>query len=83
MSYVPDGFCRIANIDGSLDNTSHEKLPRVWPRQDDAEQQNRPCSRCGKQRPVEWNSPLMTGVRMELRTVCDAHRPAARAFINC
>lgn len=79
----PDGdFCRIANIDGSLDNTSDEELARVWPQQDDAEQQNRPCSRCGTTLLLQWNGPLMTGVWMELCTVCDAHRPAARAFID-
>lgn len=75
-------FCRIANIDGSLDNTSDEELARVWPRQDDAEQQNRPCSRCGATLLLQWNGSLMTGVWMELCTVCDAHRPAARAFIH-
>ncbi|MET7828977.1 hypothetical protein ABZT23_30430 [Streptomyces sp. NPDC005386] len=31
----PDGdFCRMANIDGSLDHTSDEELARLWPDRD-------------------------------------------------
>ncbi|MGW2786621.1 hypothetical protein ACWC3X_36280 [Streptomyces populi] len=44
----PDGdFCRVANIDGSLDNTSAEELAWLWSGRDKDEQSNRPCSRCG------------------------------------
>ncbi|MFD8421819.1 DUF6300 family protein [Streptomyces sp. NPDC059466] len=79
----PDGdFCRIANIDGSLDNTSDEELARLWSGRDEDEQQNRPCSRCGSTLQLQWNGPLMTGVWMELCAACDAYRPAARAFIH-
>jgi hypothetical protein len=79
----PDGdFCRVANIDGRLDDTSNEELARLWSGRDEDEQPNRPCSRCGATLLLQWNGPLMTGVWMELCTTCDAHRPAARAFID-
>ncbi|MFJ4893815.1 DUF6300 family protein [Streptomyces sp. NPDC088788] len=42
----------------------------------------RACSRCGTRLLLQWNGRLMTGVWMELCTTCDAHRPAARAFIT-
>ncbi|MER7982590.1 DUF6300 family protein [Streptomyces sp. NPDC095817] len=31
---------------------------------------------------LHWYGPFMTGVWMELCPACDAHRPAARAFIH-
>ncbi|MEU3795924.1 hypothetical protein [Streptomyces fructofermentans] len=59
----PDGdLCRVANIDGSLDNTSAEELARLWAGRDKDEQPNRPCSRCGATLLLQWNGPLMTGV---------------------
>ncbi|WP_327411300.1 DUF6300 family protein (plasmid) [Streptomyces sp. NBC_01281] len=79
----PDGdFCRIANIDGSLDDISDEELARLWSGVANDEQPNRPCSRCGTTLLLQWNGPLVTGVWMELCATCDAHRPAARAFID-
>lgn len=75
----PDGdFCRIANIDGSLDDISDEELARLWSGVANDEQPNRPCSRCGTTLLLQWNGPLVTGVWMELCATCDAHRPAAR-----
>ncbi|MFJ6837336.1 DUF6300 family protein [Streptomyces sp. NPDC091209] len=73
-------FCRVGNLDGSLDNTSDEELARLW--RDADERQTRPCSRCGSTLLLQRNGPLMTGVWMELCAACDAHRPAARAFIH-
>src|SRR4051812_14123309 len=80
----PDGsFCRIANLDGSLDDVSDEELARLRPADRDAEEQPaRPCSRCGVDLLLHWHGPLGTGVWMELCAACDAHRPAARAFIR-
>ncbi|MER6274406.1 DUF6300 family protein [Streptomyces sp900105755] len=49
---------------------------------DDEEQPARPCSRCGSDLLLHWHGPLGTGVWMELCPVCDAYRPAARAFIR-
>ncbi|MFJ8158775.1 DUF6300 family protein [Streptomyces sp. NPDC094468] len=49
-------------------------------RRDDDEQPARPCSRCGTELLLHWH--VMTGVWMELCPACDAHRPAARAFIQ-
>ncbi|MFJ2736034.1 hypothetical protein [Streptomyces sp. NPDC087317] len=44
----PDGsFCRIGNLDGSLDNVPDEELARLHPEWDEDEQPTRPCSRCG------------------------------------
>ncbi|MEU0032190.1 DUF6300 family protein [Streptomyces sp. NPDC006335] len=49
----------------------------------DAERQPaRPCSRCGVDLLLHMHGPLGTGVWMELCAACDAHRPAARAFIQ-
>ncbi|MCX5256729.1 hypothetical protein OOK27_21760 [Streptomyces canus] len=44
----PDGdFCRIANLDGSLDCVSDEELARLRPAdRDDEDQPERLCSRC-------------------------------------
>jgi hypothetical protein len=81
----PDGsFTRIGNIDGSLDNVSDEELARLRPAADpdEDEQPARPCSRCGGDLLLHWHGPLATGVWMELCPACDAHRPAARAFIR-
>lgn len=79
----PDGsFCRISNINGSLDHVSDEELARLHPARDEDEQPARPCSRCGTELLLHWHGPLMTGVLMELCPACDAHRPAARAFIQ-
>ncbi|MFI0813455.1 DUF6300 family protein [Streptomyces echinatus] len=78
----PDGeFCRIGNLDGSLDNTSDDELARLYPVRDGDAQKSRPCSRCGTELLLHWHGPLMTGVWMELCPACDAHRPAARTFI--
>ncbi|MCX4657418.1 DUF6300 family protein [Streptomyces microflavus] len=74
----PDGsFGRVGNLNGSLDNVSDEELARLG--QDDDEQPERPCSRCGALLLLDWHGPLMTGVWMELCPACDADRPAARA----
>ncbi|MEW2426345.1 DUF6300 family protein [Streptomyces nigra] len=79
----PDGsFCRVSNLDGSLDNVPDEELARLHPVRDEDEQPARPCSRCGTELLLHWHGPLMTGVWMELCTACDADRPAARAFIQ-
>ncbi|MET7830728.1 DUF6300 family protein [Streptomyces sp. NPDC005386] len=75
-------FCRVGNVDGSLDDTSDEELARFRPEQYVEEQSLRPCSRCGGELVLRWSGPLVTGVRMELCPACDAHRPAARAFIQ-
>ncbi|MDI6521702.1 DUF6300 family protein [Streptomyces coelicoflavus] len=79
----PDGsFCRIGNLDGSLDHVPDEELARLRPARDEDEQPVRPCSRCGTDLLLHWHGPLMTGIGMELCPACDAHRPAARAFIR-
>ncbi|MFF0142347.1 DUF6300 family protein [Streptomyces sp. NPDC005227] len=79
----PDGsFCRVGNVDGSLDNTSDEELARFNPARHIEEQPARPCSRCGGELVLHWNGPLVTRVWMELCPACDAHRPAARAFMQ-
>ncbi|MET9459974.1 DUF6300 family protein [Streptomyces canus] len=79
----PDGdFCRIANLDGSLDDVSDEELARLYPSDREEDQPARPCSRCGGELLLHWNGPLMTRVWMELCAACDAHRPAARSFIR-
>ncbi|MDX2576654.1 DUF6300 family protein [Streptomyces scabiei] len=80
----PDGsFSRIGNLNGSLDGVSDEELARLSPADRDGEEQPaRPCSRCGGDLLLHWHGPLMTGVWMELCPACDAHRPAARAFIR-
>ncbi|MEU7649208.1 DUF6300 family protein [Streptomyces huasconensis] len=79
----PDGsFCRIGNADGSLDNISDEELARFHPVREEDEQPARSCSRCHGELLLHWHGPLMTGVWMELCPACDAHRPAARAFIH-
>ncbi|MFI8194515.1 DUF6300 family protein [Streptomyces sp. NPDC085946] len=80
----PDGsFCRIGNINNSLDHISDEELARLHPTsQHEDEQQAQLCSRCGGDLLLHWYDPLMTGVWMELCPACDAHRPAARAFIQ-
>lgn len=80
----PDGsFSRIGNLNGSLDDVSDEELARMHPAdRDDEEQPARPCSRCGSDLLLHWHGPLGTGVWMELCAACDAHRPAARAFIR-
>ncbi|MGW6145677.1 DUF6300 family protein [Streptomyces sp. NPDC055140] len=49
---------------------------------DKDEQPARPCSRCRGDLLLHWHGPLMTGVWMELCPACDAHRPAAHAFIQ-
>ncbi|WP_055616342.1 DUF6300 family protein [Streptomyces phaeochromogenes] len=80
----PDGsFSRMGNIDGSLDNLSDEELDRLRPDdRDDDEPPARLCSRCGADLLLHWHGPLTIGVWMELCVACDAHRPAARAFIR-
>ena len=80
----PDGsFSRIGNLNGSLDDVSDEELARMRPAdRDDEEQPARPCSRCGSDLLLHWHGPLGTGVWLELCAACDAHRPAARAFIR-
>ncbi|MEN8651727.1 DUF6300 family protein [Streptomyces sp. 21So2-11] len=79
----PDGaFCRIGNLDGSLDNVGDEELARLHPVRDEDKQPARPCSRCDGDVLLHWHGPLMTGEWMELCPACDAHRPAARAFIH-
>jgi hypothetical protein len=79
----PDGdFCRIANLDGSVDNVSDEELARLRPFDREEDKPTRPCSRRGGDLFLHWHGPLGTGVWMELCPACDAHRPAARAFIR-
>ncbi|MFF8883176.1 DUF6300 family protein [Streptomyces flaveolus] len=79
----PDGsFCRVGNVDGSLDDVGDEDLARLHPERDEDAQPPRPCSRCGTDLLLRWHGPLMTGVWMELCPACDARRPAARAFIQ-
>ncbi|MEU2026155.1 DUF6300 family protein [Streptomyces sp. NPDC016469] len=80
----PDGsFCRIGNLNGSLDNTSDEELAALHPVRAEDEQPARPCSRCGTELLLHWHGPWMTGVDwLELCPACDAGRPAARAFIQ-
>jgi hypothetical protein len=79
----PDGsFCRVGNLDGSLDNVSDEELARLHPEPNEEEHREQPCSRCGTDLLLHWHGPLATGVWMELCPACDAHRPAARAFIQ-
>ncbi|MFF5020256.1 hypothetical protein [Streptomyces sp. NPDC001165] len=40
-------FCRVGNLDGSLDNVSDEELARLHPADpDEKEQSARTCSRC-------------------------------------
>ncbi|WP_221360890.1 DUF6300 family protein [Streptomyces beigongshangae] len=79
----PDGdFCRIGNLDGSLDNVSDEELARLHPSDREEDQPARPCSRCGGELLLHWHGPLMTRVWMELCPACDVHRPAARSFIR-
>ncbi|MFD7678272.1 DUF6300 family protein [Streptomyces sp. NPDC060187] len=81
----PDGdLCRVANIDGSLDHNQRRRTRQALarPGPDKDEPPNQLCSRSGTTVLLEWNGPLMTGVWIELCTVCDAHRPAARAFID-
>ncbi|WP_405778843.1 DUF6300 family protein [Streptomyces sp. NBC_01378] len=75
-------FCRVSNIDGHLDNVSDEQLARHTSDRDEDEQPARPCSRGAGDLLLHWHGPLMTGVWMELCPACDAHRPAARAFIQ-
>jgi hypothetical protein len=78
----PDGsFSRVANINGALDAVSDEELARPHPDRRD-EEPARSCSRCGTELLLYWHGPLMTGVWMELCPACDAHCPAARAFIR-
>ncbi|MFI1076259.1 DUF6300 family protein [Streptomyces puniciscabiei] len=55
---------------------------RAPPERDEDEQPAWPCSRCGTELLLHWHGALMTGVWMELCPACDAHRPAARAFIQ-
>ncbi|MGW6753015.1 DUF6300 family protein [Streptomyces sp. NPDC055817] len=75
----PDGsFCRVANLDGSLDNVSDEELARHSTDREENEQPARPCSRCGGDLLLHCHGPLMAGVWMESCPACDAHRPAAR-----
>ncbi|MFE6163704.1 DUF6300 family protein [Streptomyces sp. NPDC056486] len=50
--------------------------------QDSQEETARSGSRCGGELLLHWHGPLMTGVWMELCPAYDAHRPAARAFIQ-
>ncbi|MET9915096.1 DUF6300 family protein, partial [Streptomyces sp. NPDC006476] len=80
----PDGsFSRFGNVDGGLDNVSDDELARQRPAPGpDDEETTRPCSRCGGDLLLHWHGPLSTGVWMELCPACDAHRPAARAFIR-
>jgi hypothetical protein len=79
----PDGsFHRVGNINGSLDHVTDEELARLHPDRDEDEQPSRPCSRCGAALLLDWHGPLTTGVWMELCPACDAHRPAARAFVQ-
>ncbi|MFE4631392.1 DUF6300 family protein [Streptomyces mirabilis] len=76
-------FSRIGNLNGSLDDISDEGLTRLHPAdRDEEEEQARLCSRCGGDLLLYWHGPLMTGVWMELCPACDAHRPAACAFIR-
>jgi hypothetical protein len=73
----------IANLDGSLDCVSDEELARLHPSdRDDEEQTERPCSRCGGDLLLHWHGPFMIGVWMEFCPACDAHCPAASAFIR-
>jgi hypothetical protein len=82
----PDGsFTRVANINGALDNVSDEELARLDTAiggEDQDPEPARPCSRCSGELLLYWHGPLATGVWMELCPACDAHRPAARAFIR-
>ncbi|MEU6680966.1 DUF6300 family protein [Streptomyces sp. NPDC046925] len=78
----PDGsFSRVANIDGALDHVTDDELARTSDADGD-DQPARPCSRCGTDLLLHWHGPLMTGVWMELCPACDAHKPAAGAFIR-
>lgn len=79
----PDGsFCRIGNLDGRLDHLQDDEYGRLFHAPDTEQHPDRPCSRCGVELVLHWNGPLFTGVRMELCPVCDAHLPAAAAFIR-
>ncbi|MFI8233857.1 DUF6300 family protein [Streptomyces sp. NPDC085900] len=81
----PDGrFFRVGNFDGSLDDTSDEELTRLHTsggRRDD-DRRERACSDCGGQLLLHWYGPLGTGVWLALCADCEAHRPAAHAFIR-
>ncbi|MEU6394805.1 hypothetical protein [Streptomyces sp. NPDC046939] len=55
-------FCRIGNLDGSLDNDPDDELARLHPERVEDEQPARPCSRCGTELLLHWHAPLMTGV---------------------
>ncbi|MGA5442448.1 DUF6300 family protein [Streptomyces griseoincarnatus] len=79
----PDGsFSRFGNVNGGLDNVSDDELAQLRPGKPDDEERTRPCSLCGGDLLLYWHGPLATGVWMELCPACDAHRPAARAFIR-
>ncbi|MFH8492464.1 DUF6300 family protein [Streptomyces longisporoflavus] len=76
-------FSRVANIDGILDHVTDDELAGTCHTDADGDDQPaRPCSRCGTDLLPHGHGPLMTGVWMELCPVCDAHKPAARAFIS-
>ncbi|MFR0367583.1 DUF6300 family protein [Streptomyces sp. MCC20] len=78
----PDGsFCRLMNIDGSLDSMSDEDLARLPHVGTPEKTEPTPCSRCAQDLLLYWNGPAMTGVWLELCPICDASRPAATALI--
>ncbi|MFH8470639.1 DUF6300 family protein [Streptomyces sp. NPDC017991] len=41
-----------------------------------------PCSRCRGGLTLHWRGPWVSGVIIELCPACDAHKPAARAFLD-
>lgn len=79
----PDGdFCRIANLDGSLDNVSDEGLTRLHSFDPEEGQPTDLVHAAEAASFCTGNGPLMTVVWMELCLACDAHRSAAYAFIR-
>ncbi|MFD5748991.1 DUF6300 family protein [Streptomyces sp. NPDC127033] len=82
----PDGsFIRIGiGTTGTQGPVTDEELARLDRFQDDEEKKPLPpCSRCEGELVLGWRGgPLFNAVWMELCPVCDAHRPAARAFLK-
>ncbi|MFF1680776.1 DUF6300 family protein [Streptomyces sp. NPDC058256] len=88
LAYADGSFCRMSNIDGSLDNYTDADLARMEAARstnnEDEEVKSawEPCSRCGGGLTLHWHGPWVSGVMMELCPACDAHKPAARAFLD-
>ncbi|MGW0572986.1 DUF6300 family protein [Streptomyces tauricus] len=87
LAYADGSFCRMGNIDGSFDDYTDVDLAHMEAdlRGDDTEAREsawRACSRCAGGLTLYWRGPWVSGVMMELCPACDAHKPAARAFLD-